>query len=265
MDNYKIGFIGMGNMAQAILFGMLDKGIVSEKNIYAHDVLAATLDKVVGKTGINPLASNPEVVKTCDMIFLAVKPNYCKDVLVEVGEFLADKALLSFVSGWSFEDIREFTADSMRLLVVQPNTPFMVGAGMTNFAKTTSFTKEELEMAKKIFGTQGLVEVVPDELLMFCGTSSAAVPAFAYTFIEALADASVEDGIPRDLAYKLCAAAVMGAGKMVLESGLHPGILKDQVTSPGGSTIRGIHALEKGGFRGTAMDAVKAANDRWRK
>lgn len=261
----KIGFIGTGNMAQAILFGIVKHNTVPPQNIYAYDILPETLEKVCAKSGINPASSNIDVVEKCDMIVLAVKPHFCEGVLKEVGQSLKDKALMSIVSGWALEDIKTHVADTCRIQVVQPNTPLLVGAGMTMLAKTTTFKESELELVRSIFQPLGLVQVIPDELLMFCGTSGGAAPAFTYMFIEALADASVQDGIPRDIAYKICAQAVVGAGKMVLETGMHPGALKDQICSPGGSTIRGVHALERGGMRGTVMDAVKAANDRWRK
>lgn len=263
-SDYNIGFIGVGNMAQAILYGIVSKNIMRGEDIYAYDIVQSTLEDVKSKAGINTTASNREVIEKCDIIVLAVKPHHCEDVLKEIGNLLDGKALLSIVSGWSFYELKKRVPDSCRIRVVQPNTPLLVGAGMTTFAKTTNFTQEEIEFVNNMFSIQGLVETMPDELLMVSSTSGGAAPAFAYMFIEALADAAVQAGIPRAIAYKMSAQAVVGAGKMVLESGLHPGALKDQITSPGGSTIRGVHALERGGMRGTVMDAVKACNDRWK-
>jgi pyrroline-5-carboxylate reductase len=262
-ENFKIGFIGAGNMAQAILYGMVNKQLVSPKNIFAYDVLKSTLDKVSEKSGVHAVASNVEAVEKSDIIVLAVKPHICPVVLDEIGEKLAGKAVLSIVSGIPFTELRKKLPETARILVIQPNTPALVSEGMTLFASTHSLSSAEMEFAKSVFGALGKVEIIPDHLLMVGGTASGASTAYMYMFIEAIADASVERGFPRDLAYKLCAQAMVGAGTMVLETGLHPGALKDQVCSPSGSTIRGVHALEREGMRGAVMDAIKACNDRW--
>lgn len=265
IDGYRIGFIGTGNMGQAVLMGVINNKLLSKKNIYAFDINKQIINELNNKIGINIVKSNIELAKKSDMIVLAVKPHICCEVLKEIGKALKGKALLSIVSGWSLQEIKNHVDETCRIQVIQPNMPLTVGKGITLMAKSTTLSTKELIFVKEIFNSLGVIERVEDNLLMFYSTVSAASPAFIYMFIESLVDASVKDGIKREIAYKLCSQAILGAAKMMLENRLHPADLKDKITSPGGSTIRGVYELEKTGFRGSIMSAVNACNDRWRR
>ena len=253
----KIGFVGAGNMGSAIIRGILNKGFLSADNILISRK-RPELSAGFAAAGVTVLKDNVELVRLSDIIVLAVKPVYAAEVLAEVYEELNGKFVISIMAGWSFDMLANALPESARFLRVMPNTPLSVGEGMTLISDQRTCSDEEFAFAQGIFGTAGKVAVVEDRIFTPANGISGCGPAFVYQFIEALADGGVRYGVPRTLAYELAAQTLIGAAKMVLETGEHPGKLKDNVCSPGGTTIEGIFALERGGMRAAVMDAVGA-------
>lgn len=254
----KLGFIGAGNMGSAILKGILNKpSLMQPENLYISRK-RPELSEPFAKLGVHVMADNAALVHAVDCVVLAIKPVYTAQVIREVYDALAGKFVISIVAGWTFDMLREALPESARFIRVMPNTPLAVGEGMTLISSRCSCTDDEFAFAKQIFEAAGQVAVVEDHVFTPANGISGCGPAFVYEFIEALADGGVRYGVPRALAYQLAAQTLIGAAKMVLETGEHPGKLKDAVCSPGGTTIEGIYALEKGGMRATVMDAVGA-------
>lgn len=254
----KLGFIGAGNMACAILKGILAKGLIEADQICVFDPDSRKLKDLEQTSGIIPCGSNEELLKQCENILLAVKPNVCGKVLEPIAQLFDGKVLISIVTGWDMEKLHASVHESCRILRVMPNTPCMVGEGMCAFDSGYTLNQEELAFAKSIFESTGRVVVVPASLMNAVTGVSGSGPAYVYLFIEALADGGVKAGLSRDMAYELAAQTVIGAGKMVLETGIHPGALKDAVCSPGGTTIEAVSALETFGMRAAVMNAVDA-------
>ncbi len=254
----KLGFIGAGNMGEAILRGVIQADVVTADHIYIFDPHQEKVKSLQAELGVLTAQSSRAMIAACDVVVLAVKPNICQLVLEECSNAFAGKALISIVTGWSRKSLAALLPETCRILRVMPNTPCMVGEGMTAFDADETLEQEELIFAKKIFSSIGQVALVPTRLMDAVTGVSGSGPAYVYLFIEALADGGVRAGLPRDLAYQLAAQTVVGAGKMVLETGRHPGALKDAVCSPGGTTIEAVAALEKAGLRHAVLDAVKA-------
>jgi len=252
----KIGFIGAGNMGGAILKGALKSGFLQADDVSVFDVNAQLLDKWMREYQIHIAASNQELVQTCECVVLAVKPIFLKDVIAQIKSDLAGKKVISIAAGWSVDMLKAACGDDVQLLRVMPNTPALVSAGFTALCEETSFDEETFEWAKQLFETLGVVQVVPERLIdaviAVCGSS----PAYVFMFIEAMADAGVKLGMPRSMAIEAAAQAVMGSAKMVLDTHEHPAVLKDQVCSPGGTTIEAVQALEEGGMRAAVMKAM---------
>ena len=258
--NLKIGFIGSGNMAQAIIGGMIDSNLVSKDNIYATAVSDKTINLVKEKYGVNTSKDNKDVANKTDIIFLAVKPNVYKTVIDEIKDVVDEnKLIVTIAAGQTIENIEDMFGRELRIIRTMPNTPALVGEGMGLITANKKATNEDVENVVKIFNSFGKSEIVEEALIDTAGSLSGCGPAYTYMYIEALADAAVESGVKRDLAYKLAAQMVLGSAKMVLESGEHPGALKDNVCSPGGTTIKGVNVLEKAGFRGVVIDALLAS------
>ena len=252
----KLGFIGMGNMASAIYTGIIKSEFLSNKEIIAYDINAGQFNKLDVKPVI---AKNiEEVINESEMILVAVKPQVVESVLKPVVSLLKNKVLISIVLGYDFEKYNTFLDTSTRHVFVMPNTPAQVQCGMSLIEQTNNLTDQELEYVKNMFESFSEVEVMPSNLMGAAGSLSGCGPAFIYMIIEALADAAVKEGVPREKAYKLASTTVMGSGKMQRETNIHPGILKDNVCSPGGSTIQGVKALEDGNLRATLMNALYA-------
>lgn len=259
-NSYQIGFMGCGNMAKAILAGILEQRIVASDQIMIYDINTNQTSRIQEKTQVTVAKTPQELCESCSMIVLAIKPNVLPSVLNELGESTKDKALLSIAAGVTSEQLKQYTNQSCRILRIMPNTPAMVGAGASVLCdNTTTFTKEEQEMAFSIFSALGMAFWLHEEQIDAVVGVSGSGPAYAYMFIEAMADGGVQAGLPRDVAQTLAAQTLFGSAKMVLESGQHPGALKDMVCSPGGTTIDAVFALEENGFRGAVMDAVIAA------
>ena len=260
-NDMKVGFLGAGAMGGAILSGALKAGVFEAKDVYVSDVSTDITDKYK-EMGCNIVKDNKELGEKVDILLSCVKPQYAAGALAQLGDTLDGKAMISIMAGLTTDSVREMTGGRFRLLRLMPNTPALVGMGAFALDSGTDLTKEEKEFAQKLFESLGIVEWMPENLIdAACGLSGAG-PAYIYLVIEALADGGVAKGLPRKTAQNLAAQTVMGAAKMVLETGQHPGFLKDQVCSPGGNTIIGIKTLEEHGVRGAFIDTVIKSTDR---
>ena len=253
----KLGIIGAGNMASAIIGGIVKKGIIPANEIICSSPVEAEREKAADAFGINVTASNIEVVKKSEVILLAVKPQVIPVVVEEIKEDTDDAQLIiSIVAGKTIKWFNEAFGRKMKIVRTMPNTPALVGMGAFSLDSGNDLTDEEKEFAQRLFESLGIVEWMPENLIdTACGLAGAG-PAYIYLVIEALADGGVAEGLPRKTAQNLAAQTVMGAAKMVLETGQHPGFLKDQVCSPGGNTIVGIKTLEEHGVRGAFIETV---------
>jgi pyrroline-5-carboxylate reductase len=262
---FTVGFLGAGKMATSLAKGFIRAGLVTAKQVMASDPSAPARAAFAGATGAKTTAANAEVVTFAEVLVLAVKPDHVSYVLSDIRDCFTEKhLLLSIAAGVPLAKI-EAELGAARLIRVMPNTPALVGASATAFALGKAARPEDGALAQKLFSAVGVAFQVKEALLDAVTGLSGSGPAYVYLFIEGLSDGGVAAGLPRDVATKLAAQTVLGSAKMVLETGLHPGALKDMVTSPGGTTIEGIHELEKGAVRGTLISAVRAASDKSRK
>lgn len=258
-----IGFIGCGNMAQAMIGGILKAGLVNPENIIASDPYAKFLADMKSRYGINTAAENNTVAGFSDIIVLAVKPFKYGDVIAEVKDLVKPGAIIvTIAAGISIDFVEKAFGKAIKVVRTMPNTPALVGEGMAAVCCNKEVSQAELETVVKIFESFGKAEVIEERLMDAIPAISGSSPAYVYMFIEALADGGVLQGIPRDKAYKLAAQAVLGAAKMVLETGEHPGSLKDKVCSPGGTTIEAVYTLEKNNFRGTVISAMESCTEK---
>jgi pyrroline-5-carboxylate reductase len=256
-----IGFIGSGRMASALLEGILRAAIAPPADILITDKLPAASADLARRTGAQARPSNAEVASGSDLLILCVKPGDVPQALREAGD-LSGKLLVSIAAGVPLRRLRESAAGNPRLVRVMPNTPALIGRGAAAYAAAEGATTDDLAVTERIFGAVGVVVRVKEELLDAVTGLSGSGPAFVYTVVEALADGGVLMGLPRDIALRLASQTVLGAAAMILETGLHPAQLRDQVTSPGGTTIAGLEALEDAGLRAALMAAVRAATER---
>lgn len=255
----KIGFVGCGNMATAIIKGIIKKQIIEAENIIASAKTMATLERVQGELGIKVSLDNLEVVKNSDIVVLAVKPQYYQEVIGQIKDTVTDnQIIISIAPGKTLAWLQECFGKDVKLVRTMPNTPALVGEGMTGACRNSSVTDDEYETVLQILGSFGEVETIPENLMDVCVSVSGSSPAYIYILIEAMADGAVADGMPRAQAYKFAAQSVLGSAKMVLETGKHPGELKDQVCSPGGTTMEAVRVLEEKGFRSSVIEAMKA-------
>lgn len=261
MITKKLGIIGCGNMGGAILYGALESGVIAKETVFVYDINPAMREKAAG-WGVTLSADDAQVCRNADIILLAVKPQQAKDALAMCGDALNDKAMMSIVAGITTERLQAMIDGTPRILRIMPNTPAMVYEGAFALCSDNDFTEDELAFAKAIYDTIGIVEMVPEHLIdAVCGLSGGG-PAYAAMFIEAMADGGVKQGLPRATAYRLAAQTCLGTAKMILETDIHPGQIKDMVTSPAGTTIEGCEKLETGGMRGAVMECIKAATER---
>lgn len=254
----KIGFIGCGNMAQAMMGSIIKANLVSGENIFASDIVAPLREMVWDKFKIRATTDNKEVARTADYLILAIKPNVYELVLNEIKDYIKDGGVvISIGAGISSSFLKKNLNEGTKFVKVMPNTPALVGEGMSAVAKTDIFSEEEFEEILSILNSFGRTEVIPEYLMdgftALCGSS----PAYVFMMIEAMADGAVLEGIPRTQAYTMAAQAVLGSAKMVLETGLHPGVLKDNVCSPAGTTIEAVASLEENGFRSALIEAIR--------
>lgn len=253
-------------MATALARGFIRARLTGATRIIASDPAAAARADFAKETGAKVVASNPEVARSARVIFLAVKPDQVASALAEVREhFTGGHLLLSIAAGVPIAKLEGGLGAGARVIRVMPNTPALVGESATAFATGSSATRADAELAQKLFSAVGLAFQVKESLLDAVTGLSGSGPAYVYQFIEALSDGGVAAGLPREVATKLAAQTVLGGARMVLATGQHPGTLKDMVTSPGGTTIEGVHELEKGKLRGTVMSAVRAATEKSKK
>lgn len=251
----KIGFIGMGNMAGAICQGIIKSGFIAGKDVYSYDIDQTKLNDMKKAYQIQLCADENDLVKQSDVVIMAVKPNIIEKVIAKVKDDIQEKTIISIVAGYSHDKYEQLLPKTHHLTVM-PNTPANVLQGMTLFEKENTLDEEELAFAKKMFESIGEVCVIENYQMVAGGALTGCGPAFVYMFIEALADGAVLNGLPRDVAYRLASQMVLGSAQMVKDTGLHPGILKDQVCSPGGITIKGVKALEENGFRNAVIEAI---------
>ena len=262
-----IGFIGAGRMTTALAKGFLNAQLVKPDQLIASDLYESARTTFTWATQAKAIDSNREVLGFANVLVLAVKPDQVAGVLKEIrGDFTEHHLLISIAAGVTLAKLEVGLAPHIaRLIRVMPNTPALVGASATAFAPGKIATAEDVTLTQKLFSSVGLAFAVKEAMLDAVTGLSGSGPAYGYLMIEALSDGGVAAGLPRDVATQLAAQTLFGAAKMVLETGQHPGALKDMVTSPGGTTIDGIHELEKGGVRAALMNAVRAAAEKSRK
>lgn len=261
-----IGFLGAGKMATALAKGFLNGGLLTPDQLIASDVYEGARTHFTHDTGARATAANLEVVAASDVLFLAVKPDQVTGVLAEIRPgFQPRHLLISIAAGIPLARLEAALPEGARVIRVMPNTPALVGASASGFAPGKAATPADAQLAQRLFGAVGLAFQLKEALLDAVTGLSGSGPAYAFLMIEALSDGGVAAGLPRDAATRLAAQTLLGAARMVLETGQHPGALKDMVTSPGGTTIEGLHELEKGGVRAALINAVRAAADKSRK
>lgn len=259
----KIAVIGCGNMASAIIGGLLSGGFADAKDITASDKYEAAREKARNAFHIRTTGDNAECVKGADLILFAIKPNVFREAGSALRDVITDdQIVLSIMAGKTIAQLEEVLGKSRKIVRAMPNTPALVGEGITGYCPNGNVTKDELDIAAKVICAFSEAEQVPESLMGVVTSVSGSSPAYVYMFIEAMADAAVADGMPRAMAYHFAAQTVLGSAKMVLETGKHPGELKDMVCSPGGTTIEGVATLEQMGFRSAVIEAVRACTEK---
>lgn len=252
----RIGFIGAGNMGGALVHGMVSSG-VSPEQLVVYDINMAACERFVAM-GVCAADSPARLVEMADVVTLAVKPKYCAQVLEQIAPLMQGKYLLSIALGWTQAMLAEALPLARGIVRIMPNTPAQVGQGVIPFNANHTLDMAAFDELKEMLSGCGRTFIVEEQLFDAVTAISGSGPAYVYMFMEAMADAGVRQGLPRDLAYQLCAQTLAGAAEMVLATGEHPGQLKDKVSSPAGSTIEAVYALEKAGLRAAVMDAVDA-------
>ncbi len=262
MFDIKLGFIGFGNMGQAIATGLIDHNAVEGKQIYA---CAKNWDKLCRNTeskGINPCKTAKEVVDNADMVIIAVKPYMIEEVIAPIKAELQHKTVISIAANFPFAKYEQILLPHTHHLSTIPNTPVAIGEGIFICENTHSLSDDEVKLFTELFSTISIVQFVETYQLSVGGTVAGCGPAFASMFIEALADAGVMHGLPRPVAYRLASQMLVGTGKLQLATGNHPAAMKDAVCSPAGTTIVGVATLERKGFRSAVIDAIDAIENK---
>ena len=262
----KLGFIGVGNMGSAILRGVLAAGYLGEEDIAVCRRNRRKLEELSDEfPGLTCTESALELAEMCDVIILAVKPQYLGGVIDEIRSELNAKAVISIAAGWTVDQLADALAGTTATyLRVMPNTPAMVGEAMTAICDDTNFDPDDFDFAKGIFDAVGRTVILPERLFDGVIAISGSSPAYVFMMIEAMADAGVKEGLTRSCAYEMAAQTLLGSALMVLQSGTHPAALKDAVCSPGGTTIEAVEELERKGFRAAIMDAMKVCAEKSR-
>lgn len=252
----KLGFIGMGNMAMALCEGFINSGLIAKEDIYGYAPHYDKLIKNAERIGFVPEKNLKDMIGKIDVTIMACKPYQIENVLSEISDELKEKVLVSVAAGWGYSKYREYLDEAVRIQFVMPNTPALVGEGVMLFESENSlFPEERLEIIE-LFSSLGMVEELPSSLMGIGGAITGCGPAFVDLFIEAYADAAVKYGIQRKTAYRLVSQMIMGSAKLQIETGEHPGVLKDNVCSPNGTTIVGVAALERAGFRNACIECI---------
>jgi len=260
-----VGFIGLGNMAKAMIGGMLSKGIVAPEEIVGSARTEETCERVKKEFEIDVTTDNVKVASAADVLVLAIKPQMFPTVVpVLKGIINPGATIVSIAAGKSLAYLEEMLGEDKKIVRLMPNTPAMVNEGITAVCPNANVEDKDLELVLKICNSFGISEVIPESQMdAFCALAGSS-PAYVFMYLEALADAGVKAGLPRDKAYKFAAQSTLGSAKLMLDTGKHPGVLKDMVCSPAGTTIEAVQALEEGGFRATVMEAVEACINRSR-
>ena len=259
----KLGFIGSGKMASALVHGVVQAGVVPPKSIAVSDAILAVAEQLAGDTGV-VAQTNEQLVAFADVLVLCVKPNDAFAALRSIQERAAHKLVISIVAGLPIAKLQEAAGRAVRIIRVMPNTPALIGRGASAYSLGTTATQADADFAARLLGAVGLAVMVKEELLDVVTGLSGSGPAYVYLMIEALSDAGVLMGLPRDLSLQLAAQTVAGSAEMVLKTGRHPAVLREEVTSPGGTTIAGLEALEAGAVRSAFLSAVRASTTRAR-
>lgn len=255
----KLGFIGCGNMAAAMIKGIINNKIALGDEIIGADKSVESLQRLAADTGIVQAADNREAAAKPDILFLSVKPQFYEDVIGEIKDVVTDEQIIITVApGKTLEWIDKQFGKPLKIVRTMPNTPALVGEGITAACGNANVSKEDMDKAVTVLMSFGKCEVISEHLMDVVTSVSGSSPAYVFMFIEAMADAAVADGMPRQQAYRFAAQAVLGSAKMVLETGRHPGELKDMVCSPGGTTIEAVRVLEEKGMRSAVFEAMKA-------
>lgn len=254
----KLAFIGGGNMASAILNGIIKSGFISASDITVSDYMPEKLDAFKNQ-GVNITSDNGKAVESADAVVFAVKPDVLRKILPDFSAF--DKLFISIAAGVKYSELKKGLGEDKRIIRVMPNTPAMAGEGMTVLCES-DVDKNDMDFAVSLFDTVGKTTVLNEKYIDAVTAVSGSGPAYIYMVIEAMADGGVLCGLPRDVAYTLAAQTVLGSAKMVLDSGEHPGVLKDRVCSPGGTTIEAVYSLEQNDIRGAFIEAVKKCADK---
>jgi pyrroline-5-carboxylate reductase len=258
----QVGFLGAGRMATALARSWVKAGLVHPARCRATDPVPQARQTFTAETGCPAGVDNRAVAAASDLLVLAVKPQVMAPLLAEVRDELRSPLVVSIAAGITLRQLADGLGRDCRLVRVMPNTPCLVGASASGYTPGETATPEDVAVVDRLLNAVGRAFRLPEPLLDAVTGLSGSGPAFVYLMIEALSDGGVRVGLPREVAMVLAAQTVLGAARMVLETGEHPGALKDMVASPGGTTIAGLHALERGGVRGALMDAVEAATRR---
>ncbi|MCL5020205.1 MAG: pyrroline-5-carboxylate reductase [Bacteroidetes bacterium] len=263
LDAKRIGVIGAGHIGTAVIGGLLKAKLTSPKNIIASRRTSDNLAELEKSLTIHTTTDNRKAAKSSDILILAVKPMNARDVLGEIKDVVQESQLIiSVMAGIKTSFINSFLGVQCPVIRSMPNTPVLVDGGATAISKGSFATDEHLKIAQTIFKSVGTVEVVPENLLDAVTGLSGSGPAYIYMVIEAMTDGGVKMGIPRQIAFRLAAQTVFGSAKLVIETGKHPAILKDEVTTPGGTAIAAVHELETHGLRTMLINAVSTATIR---
>lgn len=263
MKDRTIAFLGAGNMAEALFKGLIRSGAAVPERIIATGKRTTRLDELAGLYGIRVTTDNVAAAKDADVVVLSVKPQAMDKLLMQIAPAIdPGKLVISVAAGLPIAAIERRLGAGARIVRSMPNTPALVGLGACAVAAGEHATEEDLTTARALFSAVGITTVVEESLLDAVTGLSGSGPAYVFLIIEALSDAGVKMGLSRHVSLQLAAQTVLGSAKLLLETGAHPGTLKDQVTSPGGTAIAGLHTLEAGGLRTTLMDAVQAATRR---
>ena len=253
----KLGFIGTGNMAGAIMGGVIKSNVFKPEEIIGADLFAPGREKVKELYGINVTDSNKEVIEKSEVVIFSVKPQFYADVIQEVKDLVRpEQLIITIAPGKTLAWLAEQFGKDVKIVRTMPNTPAMVGEGMTAVCPNEHLTEDEIAYVKSLLESFSRAEIVPERLMDVVTAVSGSSPAYVFMLIEAMADAAVSGGMPRKQAYQFAAQAVLGSAKMVLDTGKHPGELKDMVCSPAGTTIQGGAALEEYGFRNAVIKAT---------
>ena len=255
----KLGFIGTGNMASAIMGGIIKNNVIPAEEIIGADLFAPGRERVQKEYGINVTADNKEVAQKAETIILSVKPQFYESVIADIKDVVTDKQIIITIApGKTLAWLAEQFGKDVKIVRTMPNTPAMVGEGMTAVCPNEHLTEDEIAYVKSLLESFSRAEIVPERLMDVVTAVSGSSPAYVFMLIEAMADAAVSGGMPRKQAYQFAAQAVLGSAKMVLDTGKHPGELKDAVCSPGGTTIEAVASLEENGLRNTVIAAQRA-------